>query len=483
MTSPHDAQSLHDVSTLLGTLTATLKTLRLYGEQHPRLIAQVNEYRRRCQVVVDRGDIISGRLIIARAAGRYYLENMPLPETALSLDYFGEQLDRHRQRGFEIDITLTDDRLLTVLHYLELVRRKIANGDDPPPGFRWLTDRELEHLEGSSPGAARAEVETAADESKGGCPLELLFAIPELRVSSDLYSSAIERLSQFMDESQAAKNGQIAPILGVANDLVARLITSSSQFVPLTTVPYYDVSTYQHSVNVCILSLMMARHLVDSDEQLQRIGQAALLHDLGKARIPRAVLNKNGRLTDDEMQLIMRHPADGARMLSEFPEVDPLHVAVAFGHHIKDNGAGYPKVQQSYVLGAATRLVEVADIFEALTAHRPYKKPLTAAQAFEILFNMPNMQSFVPYMQLLLKSLGYEPVGSRVRTSSGELGIVCGHHENDPAQPIVQILEPPATGDSKWVVGVSAASPNENQDPARVKIMAIDPEQELVPAR
>jgi putative nucleotidyltransferase with HDIG domain len=313
------------------------------------------------------------------------------------------------------------------------------------------------------------------------CPVELLYSIPELKVASELYNSAIGRLTRFMNESMEAKSGDIAPILDIANELVAQLVNSTSQFVPLTTVPYYDVSTYQHSVNVCILSLLMAQHIVDSQLELQRIGQAALLHDLGKARISRDILNKNGRLNDEEMQIIMRHPVDGARMLSDFSEVDPLHVSVAFGHHIKDNGTGYPKVATTFKLGAITRLVEVADIFEALTAHRPYKKPLTAAQAFEILFNMSNMQSFVPYMKLLIRSLGYEPVGSRVRTSDGELGVVCGHHDGNPAQPIVRIVESAQPDFARQVVGVSAAS-SAGTEPSQVRVMAIDPETELVPS-
>ena len=206
--------------------------------------------------------------------------------------------------------------------------------------------------------------------------------------------------------------------------------------------------------------------------------------DVSKASVPLDILYKAGRLDDSELDIIMAHPVDGARILQRFPQVDPLAVCVAFGHHIKDNGTGYPQVPSTFRIGSVTALLEVADIFEALTSLRPYKRPLTARQAFEVLYSMPNMATRRPYIDLLLNAVGLHPIGSRVRTANGDLGVVCGHQDDDPTRPLLRLvfLREDGTLDTETVVEGTAEHdaglPGESAADA-VPIVAVDPEEDL----
>lgn len=420
MTTTFSQEDLAQISRLLDGLGVLVKSHQIYGFAHPRAARALQDYQENCSKVAGIAGLMGSDLLISYRDGHLFLQNMPLPEREHPARFLRGELAENGRSGFFLRLTNRESQIESMLDLL--------SGDDTKAtrSFEWLSQEEISKRQGSA-----TYQNTRAN---------LLLGLDDLQIDLQLCDNLLSSLSSLMDECAESNEVDVAPLLQAGDELVAKFGACASDILPMTTIPYYDDYTYHHCINVALLSLSVAQHLVDSEEELRKICQAALLHDLGKSRVPREILYKPGRLNKTEIKVVENHPVHGAEMLTQFPNMDPLVVSVAFGHHIKDKGRGYPHVSSRFKLRPATRLVEVVDIFEALTAHRPYKKSLTAAQAFEILYSMPDLQSFRPYMDLLVQAVGYNPVGSRVRTADGEIGLVVGHENEDPKKPIVRKL-------------------------------------------
>ncbi|MGE3167011.1 MAG: HD-GYP domain-containing protein [Planctomycetota bacterium] len=461
---PHDLQRVSD---LVEALDVLVKNYQIYGLAHPRTRRAADEYRRCAEVVRQLPGGSGDELVVRLHDDRFFLQRMPLPDRPHTARAILDIMKANGKSSFLLSLRPSEEEVFGQVEFL-------LGKTETSSTFRWLTRDEFVERQGSSSGQnARAN---------------LLLGLDDLKVDHALCGRLLTTLSTFMSESTTEEAGNVAPLLEAGDELVEKFGVGANSILPVTTVPYYDNFTYHHSINVAVLAMSVAQHLVESKEQLRRVCQAALLHDLGKARVPNEILFKPGRLDAAELKCIEEHPVAGARMLARLPGMDPLAVSIAFGHHIKDNGRGYPQVSSGFRLSPVTRLIEVVDIFEALTAHRPYKKSLTATQAFEILYSMPDMESFKPYMDLLIRSIGYNPVGSRVKIATGEIGVVVGHKENDPLQPLVKPIRrrPDSTPylETEAIAGVASVSSSPRSGLGESGVVALDPEEdeELVAA-
>ncbi len=204
----------------------------------------------------------------------------------------------------------------------------------------------------------------------------------------------------------------------------------------------YDAFTFGHSLRVCLLALHFARTFTEDQPFLSRLGRAALLHDIGKARVPFEILHCRTRLTEDQMEEMNRHPVYGAEILLESRESDPLTLAVVFGHHKKVDYTGYPSTLHKAPLSLATRVVKICDVFEALTSVRPYKHPIPPARAYRIMMAMEG--HFDPaLLKRFIQVTGLFPIGTWVRLSSGEKALVLRQNE-DLLRPVVRLQPSPS---------------------------------------
>lgn len=207
-----------------------------------------------------------------------------------------------------------------------------------------------------------------------------------------------------------------------------------------------DRFTVGHSVRVALLALQVARAVGANRDQLMRVGTAALLHDIGKARVPQAILFKRGMLDADEWAQMQQHPRLGAELLLEQQEqVDPYTISASFCHHLWPEGLGYPHTRARIRPSGVSNLVRICDVFEALTAVRPYKQSLTPIEAYAVMFRTE--REFHPgWLRTFVRTLGLFPVGSRVELDDGSLALVTNQTDLAHA-PVVQRLTGPAGAD------------------------------------
>jgi putative nucleotidyltransferase with HDIG domain len=160
---------------------------------------------------------------------------------------------------------------------------------------------------------------------------------------------------------------------------------SAGAMLPLAPLKSHDEYTFVHIINVAVLSMSLAEALGFDSHATHEVGIAALLHDVGKKAVPREVLNKTGRFTEAEFQMIQVHPVEGARILLRTPGVPEVAPIVAFEHHIRFDGGGYPRVPRGWQINLASRITQLADVFDALRTHRPYRPGMPLEKIVQIM--------------------------------------------------------------------------------------------------
>jgi putative nucleotidyltransferase with HDIG domain len=201
-----------------------------------------------------------------------------------------------------------------------------------------------------------------------------------------------------------------------------------------------DDYTYMHSVAVCALMVALARQLGLDDKATREAGMAGLLHDLGKALMPMEVLNKPGKLTDEEFRIIKSHPVEGHKLLVEGGAVSEITLDVCLHHHEKVDGSGYPKGLKGDQISLHAKMGAVCDVYDAITSNRPYKSGWDPAESIRKMAEWSKGHFDARVFQAFVKSIGIYPIGSLVRLDSGRLGIVIDQTEQSLLTPKVRVF-------------------------------------------
>lgn len=240
----------------------------------------------------------------------------------------------------------------------------------------------------------------------------------------------------------ASSGGQIdlIAVRRVVDLLMHKVANSSAALGQILAVKLYENLTYCHSVNVATLSLLIGRQLGFDPALSNTLAEAALLHDIGKTRIPLELLRKPGGLDRLERRLMEAHTTLGAEILADLEGIQPLAPTVALEHHRGVDGTGYPDLGRGAVPHLLSQIVSVADIYEAMTGARSYQDPAMPEQACLVLARLAGTKLNTALVKVFVNAISFFPIGSVVRTNRGELGVVVLTNADDPLHPIVARL-------------------------------------------
>ena len=206
----------------------------------------------------------------------------------------------------------------------------------------------------------------------------------------------------------------------------------------LTMLSDYDNYTFNHSVNVGVFALAMAEELGYSKDR-ELIGLGGMLHDVGKTRVPIEIINKPGRLSDDEWLQMRAHPEISAEIVQEM-ELHEIHDNV-LQHHCGYNRAGYPALAPRKELNEGSQITAVCDVYDSVTTLRPYQRRHTPQEGIQILLKLKANQHLNPkFVDAFVRMLGFFPVGTTVRLNNGEVGVVVGINREHEDRPKIKII-------------------------------------------
>ncbi|EHQ52275.1 metal dependent phosphohydrolase [Ectothiorhodospira sp. PHS-1] len=222
--------------------------------------------------------------------------------------------------------------------------------------------------------------------------------------------------------------------------MVEQVIESPNALVWLTQLRDRDEYTSQHSINVCILALTFGRFLGMRERHLQTLGLGALLHDIGKMKVPLEILNAPRRLSEAEFQVMKAHPELGHLLLRRDRSLPREALNVVIGHHERMDGGGYPHGLQGEAIPLYARLVAVVDVYDAVSSNRVYHARRLPQEALAILFKMRGKELDTALVESFIRCIGVYPVGSLVELKSGEVGVVVGFNNEHRLKPTLMLL-------------------------------------------
>lgn len=267
--------------------------------------------------------------------------------------------------------------------------------------------------------------------------------IPEY-LSLETQQRALSILTATMTKVHKEGNFSIDPVCCVASDIVEELVTQTDVTIHLTGIAVYDDCTLSHSLNCSIYSALLARSCGFTIPQIKVITCGALLHDMGKIEIDKQILNKPSSLTDDEFAIMKQHPTLGFNLLTKKRlELSSLVAHMAWQHHEKIDGSGYPRGLQGEQILSYARLLSITDVYEAITAHRPYRKAMKPEIAYNVILSGLGTSFDEHFGQLFLSKIALYTPGTEVLLHTGEHAIVVSVPENSPQRPVIRLITHP----------------------------------------
>lgn len=421
MTIPAIAEPVLDPLPLLKGLASLRKLTGMYPPGHPAITQKLGELDATVQRHLRQSDVLRIDVI----HGDAHLDGLSFRHDSDANGRIIQELSGLGIDSIHITKGITPDELQALSAFLwEL--KDAAGG---PPMAHQLAGRGIRHVSLARLVAldTRWRSEQWADAPKD--------------IYDPAYAESLDLMQQTFEQVQEGRELKLATIRHIVELLIHKVAGSSAALAQILAVKLYENLTYCHSVNVATLSLLIARQIGFDERTTAAIGEAALLHDIGKTRIPLDVIRKPGALDKRERALMESHTTFGAEILVEVDGLRPLTPTVALEHHRGVKGSGYPELGDR-VPHVMSQLVSVADIYEAITGARTYQDPGQPEQACLVLARLAGGKLNSALVKSFVAAVTFFPVGSVVRTSQGETGVVIATNASEPLHPVIALVAP-----------------------------------------
>jgi putative nucleotidyltransferase with HDIG domain len=384
------------VSEIIKAMGVSLKNRGLYPSTHPLVRKPVEQ----CLELIGPFFADSDELALAISDGTLVLEGVPIFNLTSSLEFFMGRLTRIGVPAliFERGLDLSDVDLF--IRFLHETKAEGLSQDE-------IRERLL------ALGVTRIRIKQADPD-----------ADDDHAVARTIYANAVSVVSSVLAE---VRNGRIpsgAETVRVVTDMGGMLTRNRDALLALTLIKNFDEYTFNHSVNVAVLSLTLADELEIGNEAMVEVGVAGLLHDVGKTQLALDLIRKPGSLTADEFEEIKKHPEAGFELAEKMADIPRSAAFMIREHHMRHDRSGYPKTDPGYRLHQHTGIISVADCYDALTTMRCYQAPKTPSSALQIMEAEAGKSLNPQVVRQLRLALGDFPVGTMVRLNTMEVGVV-----------------------------------------------------------
>jgi putative nucleotidyltransferase with HDIG domain len=407
--TPAPRQQLADE--ILRRFAAALRSSQLYSAGHPIIARNLEGLATAIQLLHAHAPSV----VIGIVGDEIIVDDVPVAKA----DTLGALARRLQQSGLErvtIDRDVTIDELATFVDAVSKV--------EPRPNEAASAFPTLPHIR-----VGRVTVEQRVEGN-----------LADMAAVRRLYDDSVSAAGKVWESAQTEDQPDATMARTMVDGLAQAVAQNRTALLALTALKNYDNYTFTHMVNVSILTMGQARGLGIDGPLLREFGLAALMHDIGKVRTPLEVLNKPDKLTDAEFAIMKRHTVDGAEMLRETPDIPALAPVVAFEHHLRVDGTGYPHGIKRPSLNLGTMLCGIADVYDAMRSQRKYQQAFPTDRILDVLKRNDGAQFDQHLVRRFVQLIGIYPVGNLVRLDTGEIAVVLKAYAPDPYRPQVRIL-------------------------------------------
>lgn len=260
-------------------------------------------------------------------------------------------------------------------------------------------------------------------------------------ISDKTRLEAIKVVKNTMESIKLGSEIDLAKVNQAVDSILDEILLQNHVVIHLNDIRTYDSYTFQHSVGVTILSILMSLHFNYTREEVKKIAIGAFLHDVGKTKVDKDIIMKPGKLTEEEYEEVKQHSTYGYHIIREVAGISILSAHIAYQHHEYIDGSGYPRGLKGEEISNWAQIVTVADIYDALTSDRVYKRKLMPHEALKIINELKGIKLSPECVDALLKHVAVFPVGAMVELDNNQVGIVVDVNKEDLSRPIVRIIE------------------------------------------
>ena len=280
---------------------------------------------------------------------------------------------------------------------------------------------------------------TVESKIKHSAPKDRHTIAKEVKEAKALFDKSKSIQKKVFADALSGCELDLAPVIDITNRTVDTVFNSPDSLACVINIREKDEYLLEHSIAVCVYMSIFARHLNISKKVVQHLSIGAFLHDVGKIMIPDEILNKPGKLTEEEFAIMKTHASHSIDIIRKTPGISKLSLEVAALHHEKLNGHGYPHQVKGEDISKFGRMIAICDIFDALTATRVYKEGFTHMKAFSILRELVKENHLdSELVEQFINCVGAFPVGSLVQLNSRKLAVVEQRNTEDPTNPTVR---------------------------------------------
>jgi putative nucleotidyltransferase with HDIG domain len=394
---------------LVRKLAASIRSAQLYAAGHPIVVRSITALVESLAVI----HASAPSLAIGIVGEDLVVGEIPVPRAAENM---GELMRRLQLAGVE---RIAIDRGVEATELTQLIQGLAAADPNRASGLTGL-----KHIR-----VGRLQVEERVDAPAG-----------DIATFKRLYDDAVSVAGRLWDTAKQEGKPDPNAGRGIVDSLAQAVAQNRTALLALTALKNYDNYTFTHMVNVSILTMGQAKGLKIEGALLREFGLSALMHDIGKVKTPTEILNKPDKLDDREFEIMKRHTVDGAEILRRTPDMPTLAPVVAFEHHLRLDGTGYPNGVKRGQLNLATMLCGVADVYDAMRSQRSYQQAFPTDRILAVLQRNDGKQFDQNLVRRFAQLVGIYPAGNLVRLKTQEIAVVMKAYPPDPYRPRVKVI-------------------------------------------
>lgn len=396
-------------------LAAVIRNATVYPAAHPFLLSSADQFLVRLEELLQTRKDLSFFLV----AGELFFETHSVPVDQ-SLSVLMEQFTSRDIGGVTFKPGIGQDE---IIRFAYLMNKDIPYFVDQGGIAAVIEKEQITHIELQRVLLVDKKFSKTVREAK--------------KRSSEVFRDAVDTVQEIVQSVHLDKAINIRKVSSTVHAMVDDILDNRDALLGLTSIRMYDEYTFAHSVNVSVLSIAQGTFLSFDKPQIAALGIAGMLHDIGKVHVPLSIINKPDKLTDEEWEVVKRHPVEGALILADVPALTKLAMVAAFEHH---QHGGYPHIDDRMQQHPFSQIIAISDAYDAIVAARVYYKvPTPPDQAIRILLNKRGKVFNPVLVKAFANMIGIFPVGTLVKLDTGEIAVVI-QQTRDLMRPRVLLL-------------------------------------------